>query len=60
MDVNKKRDLDYIKGFQKITVTTICKELNISKPGIYTGTASAENIKRVKEEIKKRLNELEK
>jgi hypothetical protein len=58
MDINKKVNLEYIKKFSKITITSICKDLNIDKPSIYRGTASAENIKKVKEEIKKRLDEL--
>lgn len=60
MDINKKRDLEYIKGFQKIKLSAICKELNIDKPSIYRGTASKDNIRKVKEEIKKQLEELEK
>ena len=59
MDINKERDLKFIKDFKKITITTICKDLKVDKPSIYRGTASAENIKKVKEEIKKRYNELE-
>ena len=37
MDVNKERDLKFIKSFQKITLATICKELNVDKPSIYRG-----------------------
>lgn len=58
MDTNKKMDLDYIKKFSKITITSICKDLYIDKPSIYRGTASAENIKKVREEIEKRIDEL--
>ena len=58
MDVNKKIDLDFIKGFQKITLATICKDLKVDKPSIYRGTASAENIRKVRKEIEKRLDEL--
>lgn len=58
MDVNKERDLRFIKEFQKITLAAICKELNVDKPSIYRGTASADNIKRVRKEIEKRINEL--
>jgi len=58
MDVNKERDLKFIKSFQKITLATICKELNVDKPSIYRGTASADNIKKVRKEIEKRINEL--
>lgn len=58
MDVNKERDLKFIKSFQKITLAAICKELNVDKPSIYRGTASADNIKKVRKEIEKRINEL--
>ena len=58
MDVNKERDLKFIKSFQKITLAAICKELNVDKPSIYRGTASADNIKRVRKEIEKRISEL--
>ena len=58
MDVNKERDLRFIKEFQKITLATICKDLNITKENIYRGNASAESIKRVRKEIEKRINDL--
>lgn len=58
MNINKKIDLEYIKAFQKITVTAICKELRIDKPSVYRGTASADNIKKVREEIEKRIKQL--
>lgn len=58
MDINKKIDLEFIKGFQKITLAAICKDLKVDKPSIYRGTASADAIKRVREEIEKRLDEL--
>lgn len=59
MDVNKERDLKYIKNFSKIKISEICRELKVEKANLYRGTASAEAIKKVKEEIKKRLNDLE-
>lgn len=59
MDVNKERDLRYIKGFSKIKVSEICRDLKIEKPNVYRGTASAENIKKIKEEIKKRIEALD-
>lgn len=58
MDINKERDLKFIKSFQKITLAAICKELNVDKPSIYRGTASADNIKKVRKEIEKRISEL--
>lgn len=59
MDVNKERDLRYIKNFSKIKLSEICRELKINKENIYRGTASPEAIEKVKEEIKKRIDQLE-
>lgn len=59
MDINKKRDLEYIKAFQKITLASICRDLKIDKPSVYKGSVSAENIKKIKEEIQKRIKQLE-
>lgn len=59
MDVNKERDLRYIKNFSKIKISEICRELKVDKANIYRGTASIENIRKVKEEIKKRIDQLE-
>ncbi len=59
MDVNKERDLRYIKNFSKIKLSEICRELKINKENIYRGTASSDAIKKVKEEIKKRIDQLE-
>ena len=58
MDVNKERDLKYIKDFSKIKVAAICKDLNVDKSNLWRGNASGEVVKKVKEEIKKRINEL--
>ena len=59
MDVNKERDLRYIKNFSKIKISEICRELKVDKANIYRGTASIENIRKVKEEIKKRIDQLD-
>lgn len=58
MDVNKQRDLKYIKDFSKINIRDICKELNIDKSNVYRGIASAEKIRQVKEELQKRVEKL--
>lgn len=60
MSINKEIDLKYIKEFSKINVANICKELGVNKSNLWRGNASPEAIKRVKEEIEKRLNELNK
>lgn len=60
MDTNKERDLKYIKNFSKIKLSEICRELKINKENIYRGTASPDAIKKVKEEIKKCIDQLDK
>lgn len=59
MDVNKKIDLEYIKKFTQITITKICKDLKIDRPNLIKGNASPEATRKVKEEIQKRIKELE-
>lgn len=58
MDVNKKVDLDFIKGFSQITITKICKDLNVDRPNLIKGNASSETTRKVKDELEKRLKEL--
>jgi hypothetical protein len=58
MDVNKQKDIKYIKDFSKINIRDICKELNIDKSNVYRGIASAEKIRQVKEELQKRIENL--
>lgn len=59
MDVNRERDLKFIKDFSKIKVAVICKDLGVNKSNLWRGNASGEAVKKVKEELKKRLKELE-
>lgn len=59
MDVNRERDLKYIKDFSKIKVAAICKDLKVDKSNLWRGNASGEVVKKVKEELIKRLKELE-
>ena len=60
MEVNKKIYLDYIKAFQEIKLSKICKELGVDRFNVIKGTASTETIKKVKEEIERRIDELRK
>jgi hypothetical protein len=57
--MDKEKDLKYIKDFSKITVAGICKDLKIDKSNLWAEKSSAENVAKVKEEIQKRLKELE-
>lgn len=51
-------DLDFIKAFQKIKLTDICKELKIDYSNLYAGRTGKVNEKRVKEELIKKYNKL--
>lgn len=52
----KKQDyLNYIKQFQKISMTNICNDLKINISNIYNGTASEKKYKKIYEEIQRRL-----
>ena len=57
---SKLRDLKYIKDFSKITIATICQDLGIDKSNLWRGNASEEAIKKVREELERRINELNK
>lgn len=60
MSVNKEKNLKYIKEFSKIKITTICKELGVNKSNLWAGSASEEAIKKVREELERRINQLNK
>lgn len=51
----KQENLDYILKFSKITLTSICKKLNIDTKNLYHGKVSAEKILQIKLEIQKQL-----
>lgn len=57
--MDKDKDLKFIKGFSKITIAGICKDLKIDKSNIWSGRGTAENISKVKNEIKKRIESLD-
>lgn len=54
----KEKDLAFIKAFSKITIQNICKELQVNKSNVWRGNASAEAIKKVREEIEKRIQQI--
>ena len=58
--MDKEKDLKYIKEFSKITVAEICKDLKIDKSNLWAGKSNATNINKVKKEIQKRIEALEK
>ena len=60
MSVNKEIDLKFIKEFSKITIASICKELGVNKSNLWRGNASEEAVKKVREELERRIEELKK
>ena len=54
----KEKNHQFIRNFSKITITGICKKLNVERQNIIVGTASEEKIERVKEEIQKEIAKL--
>ena len=53
-------DLEYIKNFNQITISSICKELKIDKSNLYAGRLSDDKVKEVKNELEKKIEELQK
>ena len=51
-------DIEFIKNFQKITLTRICKELKISRSNIITGRAKKEYINLVRRKIENEIAKL--
>lgn len=58
--MSKEKDMNFIKAFTKITIKSICEDLKVDVFNLNKGKASAENTKRVKEEIQNRYSLLEK
>ena len=46
---------EFIKKFTKITIKDICKDLNINPSNVTSGITSDDNLRKVKNEIIKRL-----
>lgn len=55
MNAEKEKDLKFIREFSKISISKICRELNVNRPNILNGRASKEAIHNVKEEILKKI-----
>lgn len=54
----KEKYLTFILSFSKISISSICKELNINRSNILNGKASEETIKLLYDKIKQRLEEI--
>lgn len=51
-------DLEYIKKFSKITITKVCKKLDINRGNLLNGRTTKSNIKKVREELESEVAKL--
>ena len=52
------KDIEYIKKFSKITITGICRKLNVNRTNLLTERTTKENTKKVREEIESEIAKL--
>jgi hypothetical protein len=52
------KELKFIKGFSKISISGICKKVNVNRSNLLNGTAGDDREKIVKEEIERELAKL--
>ena len=55
---SKLKNVKFIKGFNQITLKSVCKEENVKRSNVYSLQISNENLKRIKENIDKKINKL--
>lgn len=58
MDIEKQKNLNFIKKFSKITITKVCKNAGVLRQNIVNGKANAEKVKKVREEIESEIAKL--
>lgn len=51
-------DLDFIKGFSKISVKDICDKKHVDKSNLYAGRSSEEKVKKVRKGIESEIGKL--
>lgn len=51
-------DLEYIKKFNSVQITKICKKLNIDYANLISGRSKKDNVKKVKKEIESEIAKL--
>lgn len=56
--MNKEKDLQFIKNYSKISISSICKQLNVDRSNLLKNRSSAEKIALVKNEIIKQIEEI--
>ena len=57
--MSKEQDLKWIKGFSKINIADICKQLGVDKSNLWSGKASVKNTEKVKQTIEEKLKNLD-
>ena len=53
------KDLIWIKRFSKLSIKSICEELNVNRANLLNGRASAKNTYKVRKTIEERLKNLD-
>lgn len=54
----KDKYLKFIKDFSKISISSICKDLNINRENILKGKASEQTTKKLYDELKNQLSKI--
>ncbi len=54
--MSKEKDLEFIKKYSKISITAICKKIGANRGNVWSGRASAETIRKVREAIAAELD----
>lgn len=54
--MSKEKDLEFIKKYSKISITAICKKIGANRGNVWSGRASAETIRKVREAITAELD----
>lgn len=56
--MKKLQDLEYIKSFSKISITSACKKLNIDRGNLLNGRLKKDKVKQVREELESEVAKL--
>lgn len=57
--MSKEQDIEYIKRFSKITISGVCRELNIDRSNVLSGKAKEEIIKKVRMLLEEKIRYLQ-
>lgn len=51
-------DLEYIKKFSKISITTACKKCKVNRGNLLNNKSTKENVKKVRQELESQVAKL--